>query len=348
MTEAFGPPPDHQSGPADRPPLGVVIIGRNEGERLRKCLFSLAGRASWLVYVDSGSSDGSVAVAAEIGAHVVELDRSSPFTAARARNAGFAKLRELEPRLALVQFVDGDCEVVADWLEKATSQILDDPRLAVVCGRRRERYPTASIYNRLCDIEWNTPIGNANACGGDALMRAGPLSEVGGYTPDLIAGEEPDLCLRLRQRGFRILRMDAEMTLHDANITRLSQWWTRSVRSGHAYADGFTRHRREPGRYCARQVRSNLIWGAMVPALALGLLLPSSGWSSILLFGYPALALRILRSSHRRGLSVGESSLYALFCVMGKFPSVYGQLRYWARRLLGKRSTLIEYKHAGL
>jgi glycosyltransferase involved in cell wall biosynthesis len=347
VTERSEPALDRRAGSAERPRLGIVVIGRNEGERLRQCLVSLAGRAFSLVYVDSGSSDGSIALAAEMGAHVVELDRSLPFTAARARNAGFAKLREMEPNLALVQFVDGDCEVVADWLEKATSQILDDAALAVVCGRRRERHPEASIYNRLCDIEWNTPVGDADACGGDALMRAGPLFDVGGYNPELIAGEEPDLCLRLRQRGFRIFRMNAEMTLHDANITRFGQWWKRSVRSGHAYAEGFTRHQHESGHYYARQVRSNLIWGAMVPILALGLLLPSYGWSGILLFAYPALELRILMSSRRRGLSIGESGLYALFCVVGKFPSAYGQIRYWIRRVVGKRSVLIEYKGAG-
>jgi GT2 family glycosyltransferase len=327
--------------------VGVVIIGRNEGERLRRCLASLAGRASSLIYVDSGSSDGSVALAAGMGAQVVELDPLLLFTAARARNAGFARLRELEPGIELAQFVDGDCEVVTDWTEKATAQILKDPKLAVVCGRRRERYPQASVYNRLCDIEWNTPVGDADACGGDALIRVGPLAEVGGYNPDLIAGEEPDLCLRLRQRGYRVLRLEAEMTLHDANITRFGQWWRRSVRSGHAYAEGFSRHRREPGKYCAKSVRSNLVWGAIIPCLALALLAPSRGWSSILLASYLVLGLRISRSSRRGGLSRPDARLYAVFCVLGKFPSAYGQLRYWVRRLAGKRSALIEYKRAG-
>lgn len=343
MTKLTEPLP----GPGDCPRLGVVIIGRNEGERLRRCLVSLAGRASLLVYVDSGSSDGSVALATQMGAHVVELDRSVPFTAARARNAGFAKLREIEPGLELVQFVDGDCEVMGGWIEKATAQILNDPGLAVVCGRRRERYPETSVYNRLCDIEWNTPVGNAAACGGDALMRVRPLSDVGGYNPDLIAGEEPDLCLRLRQRGFRIWRMDAEMTLHDANITRFGQWWRRSVRSGHAYAEGFTRHRREPGKHYAKQVRSNLVWGAILPCLTLALLAPTGGGSSILLVGYLVLALRVSRSTRRRGLSAADARIYALFCVLGKFPSAYGQLRYWATRMMGKRSALIEYKGTG-
>jgi glycosyltransferase involved in cell wall biosynthesis len=324
--------------------LGVVVIGRNEGERLHRCLASMVGRASLLIYVDSGSIDGSVALAAEMGAQVVELERSLPFTAARARNAGFSRLRECDPNLDLVQFVDGDCEVAPDWLEKAAREMLADPSLAVVCGKRRERNPGGSVYNRLCDIEWNTPVGIADACGGDALMRSQALSDVGGYDADLIAGEEPDLCLRLRQRGYRILRIAAEMTLHDADITRFSQWWRRTVRSGHAYAEGFTRHRHESGRYCARQVRSNLLWGAALPALALGFMPLSAGWSSALLSAYVVLGWRVYRSSRRRGLSAAASRLYALFCVLGKLPSAYGQFRYWARRAMGRRSTLLEYK----
>jgi len=327
--------------------LGVVVIGRNEGERLRRCLAALVGRAPWLVYVDSGSSDSSVELAASMGVRVVELDLSIPFTAARARNVGLIKLRELDPSLELVQFVDGDCELDSDWMAKASTQILDDPSLAVVCGRLRERYPDASIYNRLCDIEWNTPVGYAATSGGIALMRIRALSEVGGFNPDLIAGEEPDLCLRLRQRGYRILRIDAEMALHDANMKRAGQWWKRCVRSGHAYAEGFTRHRHEPGRYYAKPVRSGLVWGALVPTLALGLLWPSGGWSSILLASYLVQALRIFRSSRRRGFSSADARLYAASCVLSRFPTAYGELRYWAQRAMGKRSKIIEHKPAG-
>jgi hypothetical protein len=52
---------------------GVVAIGRNEGERLKCCLQSAAGVGT-LVYVDSGSDDGSVAWARARGIDVVELD----------------------------------------------------------------------------------------------------------------------------------------------------------------------------------------------------------------------------------------------------------------------------------
>jgi glycosyltransferase involved in cell wall biosynthesis len=324
--------------------IGVVIIGRNEGERLRRCLVSLAKGARHLVYVDSGSSDGSVALSRNFGAHVVILDPALPFTAARARNAGLDELRTIAPEVELVQFVDGDCEVADGWIERAAAEFPLDDHLAVVCGRRRERFPRASVYNLLCDIEWNTPVGLADSCGGDAMMRIQPVVDMHGYNPDLIAGEEPDLCLRLRQRGYRIRRVDAEMTLHDANMMRFTQWWRRTIRGGHAYAEGFTRHRREPGKFWAREVRSNLFWGAALPAVALGLAWPLMGLSLVALLGYPLLVLRISHSSRLRGMTEREARTYAIFCVMGKVPSAYGQIRYWLRLARGRRTSLIEYK----
>jgi GT2 family glycosyltransferase len=324
--------------------LGVVAIGRNEGERLRRCLASLAGRAGTVVYVDSGSTDGSAEMAREAGALVVDLDTSIPFTAARARNAGFARLEEATPAVQLVQFVDGDCEVVAGWLERAQAELDAHPEVAVVCGRRRERYPEASIYNRLCDIEWDTPVGYTDACGGDAMMRVAPLREVGGYDPGLIAGEEPDLCLRLRQRGWKILRVDAEMTLHDAAMTRFSQWWKRSLRAGHAFAEGADRHGHEPERHWVREARSNWFWGAGVPTVAFLGAPPTLGLSLGLLGGYAVLARRIYRHALTRGLPEDQARLYARYLVLSKFPQAAGQLFYWSKKLTGRQGRIIEYK----
>jgi GT2 family glycosyltransferase len=324
--------------------IGIVVIGRNEGERLRRCLTSVSGQDHPVVYVDSGSSDGSVALAAGMGATVVELDQKSPFTAARARNAGLERLRERDASVDLVQFIDGDCEMAEGWLAKTVAAFQANPSVAVVCGRLRERRPELSIYNRLCHIEWNTPIGYADSSGGVATMRVEPFVSVGGFSPDLIAGEEPDLCLRLRQRGHHILRIDAEMSTHDANMTRFGQWWSRAVRGGHAYAEGFARHHQEPGRYYARQVASNFAWGFGLPLLALAPLWPTHGWSALLLLGYLLLGARVWAAGRRRGLTASDARWYALSCVLGKVPSAYGQLRYWVLAWLGKRSRIIEHK----
>jgi glycosyltransferase involved in cell wall biosynthesis len=297
-----------------------------------------------VVYVDSGSTDGSVALAEGLGVLVVELDRATPFTAARARNAGLARLRQAVPDLELVQFVDGDCEVVDGWLQRASHELRRDERLAVVCGRRRERHPDASIYNRLCDLEWDTPVGDAGACGGDALMRLAPLVAAGGYDGDLIAGEEPDLCLRLRQRGWQIRRLDVEMTLHDAAMYRFAQWWKRSLRAGHAFAEGAARHGHEPERHWVREARSNWFWGVAVPGLALGMAPTTAGASLGLLAGHALLGARVYRKMRARGCSPPDARLYAAFCVLGKVPQGIGQTLYWSRRATGARGGLIEYK----
>ncbi|MGA9526403.1 MAG: glycosyltransferase [Myxococcaceae bacterium] len=299
--------------------IGLVAIGRNEGERLRRCLESATKQVSRLVYVDSGSTDGSVGWARGAGTEVVELDMSRPFTAARARNEGFARLKSLVPDLEFVQFVDGDCELDASWIGTALAHLQAHPRAAVVCGRRRERFPEASVYNRLCDIEWDTPVGLATACGGDALMRVDAFEQVGGFAPELIAGEEPDLCFRMREKGWEIWRIDAEMTLHDAAMLRFDQWWKRNVRSGHAYAEALQRHGGSPERTAVKEVVSNVAWS-----------LPVS-WPL-----WPVLWWRVYR---RR-----PDPAYATSIVVGKLPHLQGQLKFWLDRARGRERNLIEYK----
>lgn len=324
--------------------LGVVAIGRNEGERLRRCLDSLTGRGHTLVYVDSGSSDGSVELARGLGVEVVELDLARPFTAARARNEGFDRLSEIDPEVRYVQFVDGDCEVVEGWLDEAMRVLDEHPDVAVVCGRRRERSPESTVYNRLADLEWDSPVGEAKACGGDAMMRVDAFRQVGGYDPTVIAGEDDETCVRLRKAGWRVLRIDADMTLHDMAMTRFRQWWRRSTRTGHAYAEGSAMHGAPPERHFVRQNRSTIFWGIVVPLLSLGLAWPTHGLSLLLLGGY---FLLYRRTRHyyavQRGWPMDEASLYARWIVLAKFPQTLGLIRYWLGRLSGRRSRVIEY-----
>ncbi|HEX8323129.1 MAG TPA: glycosyltransferase family A protein [Tepidisphaeraceae bacterium] len=312
---------------------GIVAIGRNEGERLRSCLTAaLATRSAGVVYVDSGSTDGSRDLARAMRVEVVELDLSIPFTAARARNEGFALLLELRPDIEFVQFLDGDCELRPDWCDRAVAELNTKPKAAVVCGRRRERFPDATVWNKLCDIEWNTPIGQANSCGGDAMFRVAPFKAAGGYTADVIAGEEPELCARLRAAGWEVWRIDAEMTLHDAAMTSAKQWWKRNVRAGHAYAEGNARHGAEPERFWEKEVRSNKIWGT---AALLPLVWPL----------HAALALKVAHYMHHgRGLSSLDALRYGAATAAGKLPQMLGQRKYYADRRAGRRASIIEYK----
>ncbi len=316
--------------------LAAVVIGRNEGDRLIRCLASLKGRAGPVIYVDSGSTDGSVEAARAAGAEVVALDMSLPFTAARARNAGLARLKTVSDTGfdgAFVQVIDGDCEVQEGWVGTALDFLEAHPKVAMVAGRLRERFPEATVWNRLADAEWDTATGETQAVGGIAVLRLEAIEEVGGYRESLIAGEEPELCLRLRRAGWQIWRLEAEMALHDIAMTKLSQWWRRMRRHGHAVAEGRALHGAGPERYCAAPVRRALIWGLAVPGAALlgALITP---WALLLLLAWPAQVLRLRLK--------GTSWTEAFFLVLGKLPEAQGVLGYHLTHRKGPQ--IIEYK----
>jgi GT2 family glycosyltransferase len=327
--------------------VGVVAIGRNEGERLLRCLDSLLPSGAPIVYVDSGSTDRSVAEAEARRCAVVLLDPKVPFTAARARNAGVERLLELHPEVELIQLVDGDCEVVPGWIDRAVLELTADEGLGAVCGRRRERFRERTIYNRLCDIEWETPVGDARACGGDAMMRVRAFRAAGGYNPSVIAGEDDELCVRIRRQGWRIRRVDAEMTIHDAAMTRFGQWWRRAVRAGHCFAEGFALHGAPPERLWLRKNASVLFSALAVPLATLLCAWPTSGASLLLLAWYPASIFRTYRKSLRRGLARRDALAWAVSCTLSNFASLLGQAKYVATRLRGSPSRIIEYKGAG-
>lgn len=310
--------------------IDAVVIGRNEGARLLACLASLQGRARRVVYVDSGSTDGSLTAAAAQGAQGVALDMTQPFTAARARNSGWQALAGDPPEFVL--FLDGDTQLQPGFLEAARAGFSAHPAAVVICGRRREVAPDVSVYNRLIDREWDTPIGLARACGGDALIRHAALAQVGGFDPTLIAGEEPDLCWRLRAHGGEVWRIAADMTLHDANLTRWAQWAKRSQRAGHAFAEGWAQHGFD---HWGRETLRALIWGAGLPLVIVAALLVNPALAGGLALIYPLQALRLMRQG---GMA------WAAVTLASKFAEARGVLGYALDRLRGKKRGLIEYK----
>lgn len=323
--------------------IGMVIIGRNEGDRLLRCIESCLPHSQHIVYVDSGSTDNSVNNAHTLGCAVVKLDMAQPFSAGRARNEGFHHLLKQSPTLAYVQFIDGDCTLDPSWLPQALAKFQHSERIAIVCGRRRERYPDETKYNALCDIEWDTPVGQANACGGDFLVRTTAFLQVDGFDNSFAAGEEPELCYRLRQVDWQIWRIAAEMTLHDAAMSKFKQWWRRNMRSGSAYAQSAWTHGRGAEHYNVRESVSIWLWAGVLPLLSLLLFPLTIGLSSLLLLAYPLLTLRIYKWRLTLGDNKPAARLYSFYCVLGKFPQLEGQLRFLATR----ESKLIEYKGIG-
>jgi glycosyltransferase involved in cell wall biosynthesis len=325
-----------------QPKVGVVVIGRNEGQRLIRCLKSLMGKDLAVVYVDSGSSDGSLIEATNMDVKSIALDMNIAFTAARARNVGFDCLIKSFPELKFVQFVDGDCEVMPEWIAKGVDFLESHQSVAVVSGRCRERHPENSIYNLMCDLEWNTPIGEAKASGGNTLIRVEAFQAVGGFRNNLIAGEEPELCVRLRAVGWKVWRLDVEMVLHDAAMTKFGQWWIRSVRGGYAFAEGSYLHGAPPERHWVKESRRALIWGLAIPAMVI--LTGFFNWPISLVIAsiYP---LQIIRLAWKNKKELKpHPMILAGFTVLGKFAELKGFFRFHFRRLFGRVAQLIEYK----
>lgn len=325
-----------------RQDVGIVVIGRNEGERLRRCLESVISfQPTKLVYVDSGSVDGSVDLAVALGVDVVALCSARPFTAARGRNAGFRRIAAQYDDVTYVQFVDGDCELETKWLEKACAFLDTHPEVALVSGRLRERFPHMSWYNRLCDMEWDRAPGETDTSGGIALVRAFAFEGIGGFRKELIAGEEPELCLRLRGKNWKIWRLGVEMATHEADITRFAQWWRRTMRGGHAYVERLWLHKGSEERNGLRETLRALFWGFGLPVFSV--LASFVNPTFILLLGlYP---LQVVRIAAGRNLRQLDSWRYAVFASLGKFAEALGILKFVLLKLTNRQPHIIEYKN---
>jgi GT2 family glycosyltransferase len=320
---------------------GCVVIGRNEGRRLERALAAATGTGVPVVYVDSGSTDGSLAIAARHPVEIVRLSSDRPFTAARARNAGFAALMKNRPGLVFAMFIDGDCEIVPDFLDRAADFLQAHPDYAVAAGRVRELDRAASIYNRLCDFEWSGPAGDIDVCGGIFMIRTDVFVQVNGFNEALIAAEDDDLCIRVGETGKKLRRLDADMCRHDAGMTTFAQWWRRAVRAGHAYAQTGALH---PGHFDAERRRA-WIWGGVLPAASLAAAPFTAGASLVAGAAiYAASFVRLRMKIASSGADRRDAGLYAGFLTLSKFPNLAGILSYRLKRAFKRDISIVEYK----
>jgi glycosyltransferase involved in cell wall biosynthesis len=329
------------------PLVSVVVIGRNEGERLKRCLDSVFAMervdfATEVIYVDSGSSDGSVSLAESMGARTITLHPERP-SAALGRNAGWRAAKG-----TIVLFLDGDTVLhqrfVADSL-----QDFADQGTAVVWGHRRELYPERSIYIRTLDLDWIYAAGPTLYCGGDALFRREVLARVDGFDDTLIAGEEPELCRRIAALGYTIQHVDRPMTGHDLAIYRWRQYWKRSSRAGHAFAEVSERFRGTVQSFWTEESRRNR--NRAIALMGLGVFgitfaaVFRSWWpmiAALLLFGL--LALRSAWKARWKTKDLLALSAYGVHSHIQQIPIFFGQLQFWLNHRKGKRAMLVEYK----
>jgi glycosyltransferase involved in cell wall biosynthesis len=326
--------------------ISVVVIGRNEGERLRRCLQSVSAMVrddfqTEIIYVDSGSVDGSVALAQEMGAQTIALQPERP-TAALARNAGWCAARG-----SIILFLDGDTILRPRFVADALPEF--SPEVAIIWGHRRELFPQRSLYNRVLDLDWIYRPGATLYCGGDALFRRVVLEKTGGFEETLIAGEEPELCRRIGALGFTILHIDQPMTGHDLAITCWQQYWKRATRAGYAFAEVSDRLRASGQSFWVEEAKANrnralVLLGFFFAAVAGAIVLASFLPLFAILLIFIALAIRSSWKARWKSNDVVALALYGVHSHLQQVPIYFGQLQYKWNRHKGRRAMLFEYK----
>jgi len=328
------------------PALSIVVIGRNEGQRLARCLESIKQArgvaVKEMIYVDSASTDGSPELAYRHGATVIVVHPERP-TAAIGRNVGWRRASS-----DLILFLDGDTVLHPEFALAACDALARDASIAAAWGHRREIHPEASVYNRTLDLDWIYPPGLTEFCGGDVMMRREILVETGGFDEKLIAGEEPELCRRIRARGCGILHIDCPMTGHDLQIMHWGQYWKRAIRAGHAYAEVSERFRNSEDPFWTSDRKRNMIrGGCWIATLAASIvltilfgILPIALWLALLLL----LSLRSAWKARWKRSTPGVLLLYGLHSQLQQVPIFMGQLQYELSKKQKRARKLIEYK----
>ncbi|MDC7223954.1 MAG: glycosyltransferase family 2 protein [Spirochaetales bacterium] len=327
-----------------KPLISVVIIGRNEGEKLVRCIESVR-KINYpqdlleVLYVDSDSSDQSLERAREAGVDKALSLVSDRPCAAAGRNRGLR-----ESRGELVLFLDGDTIIEPDFLEKALPSF-EDESIAIVYGNRCEIHED-QFYIQLCNRDWDRTYGFTETSGGDILARRSVMEEIGGYY-EIIAGEDPEMSNRVVNRGYRILHIEAKMVDHDLGIRTFPMYWKHAVRSGFAYSIVADLTGKREKALWVRENGKIMIQGfAMVSftvlCLVLAVFLKSPFPCLLAYLGLNSLQIVRLFIKNRGKFNTLKMNLAysALHCYVLKVPMFVGQLKYY----LNKNQKLIEYK----
>jgi N-acetylglucosaminyl-diphospho-decaprenol L-rhamnosyltransferase len=217
--------------------IGAIIVSHDSVGVLSRCLQHLSMQTvpcRVIIVVDSGSSSTD---------YLDALRQNFSFTLIKSGNIGFSRannlgVRHLPAEIEMVVFLNPDTFLPLDYLDKAVACLENHPRAAVISGRL-EGYdaaaarPTGRIdstgvfrswYGRWYDRDQGREIGHVQrtkgyipaACGALLCCRRASLQVFADHVfdPDFfLYKEDIELCLRLRNNGWKIL-FDPELTAY--------------------------------------------------------------------------------------------------------------------------------------
>jgi glycosyltransferase involved in cell wall biosynthesis len=220
--------------------VSIVIPARNEEENLGKLLASLAGldfprQRLEIILVDHESTDRTAEIARAAGAKVLNKKGG---TISSARN--FGAFHAAAPILA---FLDADCTVAADWLERALPYFAD-PKVGIVGSYyvvplepstwvRRVLHAQTEARPKSSEGKW-VPAGNM-------LIRKEVYRECGGFDESLATCEDVDLCYRIAQK-YRVIEDTTIRCFHHGEPKSLRQVFRKELWRGRDNLLGVLRH----------------------------------------------------------------------------------------------------------
>ena len=210
----------------------MVLITRNQEWNVARLVQSVLREADTtggadVVLVDSNSNDRTAEIAASYPVRVLRLRGDQPLSPAAGRYVGFHEVTGDS-----VLFLDGDMELCAGWLGPALAAMRAEPDIGGLTGPLLEGPLGTAVEppNRAAEPR------ELRHSGGAVLHRRSALARVGPFNPYLRSDEEPELCLRLRHAGFRIVELPDPIARHyselDTRLPTLFKRWRRGLYLG--------------------------------------------------------------------------------------------------------------------
>lgn len=217
--------------------LSIVLISKNQAWNIARLIESVTQESACassveIVLVDSASTDQTVKLADRYSITILRLWPDQRLTPAAGRYVGYKYTMG-----DLVLFLDGDMELHPGWLKKALQVVQDRHDIAAVTGqvidlpkvvRADDKPPQAK---QSMDAATEIPYAS-----GAAMYRRSVLKEVGTFNPHLYSDEEPDLCIRIRHAGYRVVRLQYPIAYHysdpKGSLSTLVGRWRRKLYLG--------------------------------------------------------------------------------------------------------------------
>jgi glycosyltransferase involved in cell wall biosynthesis len=220
------------------PDLAVVLISKDQEWNIVRLIKSaLRWTASFpsreIVLVDSASVDNTVDIASNYPINIIRLQSDQRLTAAAGRYVGYQKTSG-----DLILFLDGDMELCEGWVDRAIAVIQSGPDVAAVTGQVINLPPSTGsrAAPRSEPSYYGNSVTEVSYGGGATMYRRSVLKQVGTFNPYIYSEEEPELCLRIRYAGYRILSLEHPIAYHYSDppdrVSTLVERWRRNLNLG--------------------------------------------------------------------------------------------------------------------